>query len=1022
MVARRGAVERSAPVKRLWTQEELVEHWTLTPDELALLDNKAGATRLGFVVLLKGFRYEGKFPAGKHDVPAPVVAFLARQVGVPPTAYLEYDWRGRAIKYHRAQLREHLGVREATVADAEAVAAWLGEDILSHAHRLDQLRAAATGRFRALGLEPPTAKQLNRLVRAALHRYETRLGAATLARLTPETVAALDALVATRPAEADDAGALGKAAPGGAPPERREASAFAALRADPGAVGLASVAEEIGKLTTLRALGLPPDLFRGVGPAVLEKYRQRAGAEWPRDLRAHPAALRATLLAAFCTRRAGELVDGLVELLLHIVHRIGVRAERRVERELLDDFKRVTGKHALLFTIAEASLDRPDEPVRAVIYPAVGEQTLRELVKEYKATGPAYRRRIHTVMRASYRHHYRRLLPVILAALDFRSNNEAHRPVVEALELLKRYAGSKARTYGEAEDVPLAGVVRTGLQEFVFDAAADEATDGGRGGRRINRINYEIAVLHALRDGLRCKEIWVAGADRFRDPDEDRPADFDARRAAYYEALNQPQEAEAFVAQLQGELRAALGALDATLPTDPAVSISRSATGQGRLKVAPLAPQPAPVALERLKAELAQRWPMTSLLDMLKEADLRVGFTKHFASVAGKEQFDPATLQKRLLLCLYGLGTNTGLRRVSGAAAGAGYGELRYVRRRFVTREALRAAIAGLVDAIFAVRRPEIWGEGTTACASDSKKFAAWDQNLLTEWHVRYRGPGVMIYWHVERRAVCIHSQLKACSSSEVAAMIEGVLRHCTQMTVEKHYVDSHGQSEVAFAFTRLLGFRLLPRLKHLKRQKLYRPEAGQPDAYPNLQPVLTRPIDWDLIRRQYDELVKYATALRLGTADAEAILRRFTRANVQHPTYRALAELGKAQKTLFLCQYLSSEPLRREIHEGLNVIENWNSANGFIFYGRGGEFATNRPEQQEVAMLCLHLTQLALEFVNVLMLQRLLAAPDWADQMAPADWRGLTPLLYHHVTPYGAFALDLAARLPLDDPAESAA
>ncbi len=279
-----------------------------------------------------------------------------------------------------------------------------------------------------------------------------------------------------------------------------------------------------------------------------------------------------------------------------------------------------------------------------------------------------------------------------------------------------------------------------------------------------------------------------------------------------------------------------------------------------------------------------------------------------------------------------------------------------------------------------------------------------------------------MISWHVERRAVCIHSQLEACSSSEVAAMIEGVLRHCTQMTVEKHYVDSHGQSEVAFAFTRLLGFRLLPRLKHLKRQRLYRPEAGQPDAYPNLQPVLTRPIDWDLIRRQYDELVKYATALRLGTADAEALLRRFTRANVQHPTYTAMAELGKAQKTLFLCQYLSSEPLRREIHEGLNVIENWNSANGFIFYGRGGEFATNRPEQQEVAMLCLHLTQLALEFVNVLMLQRLLAAPDWADQMTPADWRALTPLLYHHVTPYGAFALDLAARLPLDDPAEPAA
>ncbi len=260
-----------------------------------------------------------------------------------------------------------------------------------------------------------------------------------------------------------------------------------------------------------------------------------------------------------------------------------------------------------------------------------------------------------------------------------------------------------------------------------------------------------------------------------------------------------------------------------------------------------------------------------------------------------------------------------------------------------------------------------------------------------------------MIYWHVERKSLCIYSQLRACSSSEVAAMIEGLVRHCTDMTVERNYVDSHGQSEVAFAFCHLLGFQLLPRLKGIHAQKLYRPRPGQPGAYLNLQPVLTRPINWELIANQYDEMVKFATALRIGTAEAEAILRRFPRATPQHPTYQALAELGKAVKTAFLCDYLSSVALRREIHGGLNVVENWNSVNNFVFYGKGGEISSNQPDDQELSALSLHLLQSCLVYVNTLLIQRVLAEGDWADRLTQEDFRGITPLLYQHVNTVGS-------------------
>jgi TnpA family transposase len=273
-----------------------------------------------------------------------------------------------------------------------------------------------------------------------------------------------------------------------------------------------------------------------------------------------------------------------------------------------------------------------------------------------------------------------------------------------------------------------------------------------------------------------------------------------------------------------------------------------------------------------------------------------------------------------------------------------------------------------------------------------------------------------MVYWHVEERSVCIYSQLKSCSSSEVAAMIEGVLRHETEMDVEKNYVDSHGQSEVGFAFCYLLGFELLPRLKYLKKQRLYRsrPQSdGEP--YAHIQAILTRPIQWELIAAQYDEMIKFATALRLGTADAESLLRRFTRSNVQHLTYKALAELGIALKTRFLCDYLRLESLRREIHEGLQVIEHWNSANNFILYGKGGEFASNKLEDQEIAMLSLHLLQVSLVYISTLLIQQVLSEPAWQGRLTAADLRALTPLLRAHVNPYGTFTLDMSERLPLE-------
>lgn len=81
------------------------------------------------------------------------------------------------------------------------------------------------------------------------------------------------------------------------------------------------------------------------------------------------------------------------------------------------------------------------------------------------------------------------------------------------------------------------------------------------------------------------------------------------------------------------------------------------------------------------------------------------------------------------------------------------------------------------------------------------------------------------------------------------------------------------------------------------------------------------------------------------------------------------------------------AKDLRREINDGLNVVEQWNGATDFVFFARRGEMASNRREDHEISMLSLHLIQNCMVYVNTLMIQKLLAQPHWQGKFTPRDY-----------------------------------
>lgn len=295
-------------MRREWELEDLLDCWTLEEQELALLANKSGATRLGFGLMLKYFELEARFPR-REDIPRAAVEFMAGQVKVGAALFAFYDFTSRTAVNHRKQIREYHKFEEPTVEDEDKLVVWLASDICPTEISRDRLRTALLTRCRAVQIEPPTPGRIERLLGAAESMFERQFTETTLERLSPESIEKLEELIVAEDPGAEDedesdtgeAGSSAERAPemdtdSGAGEEgaQDEDAADAGdegdkaegigggraflqeLKSDPGPLQLDTLLAEIVKLERVKAVGLPVGLFMGVSEKIVAGWRARA--------------------------------------------------------------------------------------------------------------------------------------------------------------------------------------------------------------------------------------------------------------------------------------------------------------------------------------------------------------------------------------------------------------------------------------------------------------------------------------------------------------------------------------------------------------------------------------------------------------------------------------------------------------------------------------------------------------------------------------------------------------------------
>ena len=974
-------------MKKHWSTEELQEFWKLLPEEKNLLGNKAGVQRFCYLLILKCYSTNYSFPKDVCDIPTKLLAFGLTQYNTDITLDEVTNFLKNYRNYirYKKEIRTYYGVCKFNEANHDKLNKYIHSLALETVNE-EKLEAEIMLLLKRHKIELPTSIVIKNLITKAIANVAKYLFQHIANVINPEHTCYIDNVLLQLNDETGE-------------------TLLSLLKQDSGKSKRNSIAEEINKQQILQQLQLNSTIIpEDVSFKVLKYYKRKIVSDTPQQIRSRPHHVRYALVIIFCYLKQQEVIDNLADHLINSIHKLKKKADK-MEIVLNGEVGKLSRGLDALYQVAQVAHDKPKDIIQDAIYPVVSREQLETLIKIHNLQKNRKNNIRNSVIK-SYSIHYRKQAFDIIDVLNLRSNNSS---VLDAITLVKKYQNSKREYYPVKEDIITDNLVTKNDLIFVLKSIHNDTP-------LVCRKDYEYAIFKTLKDRLKTKEVWIEGSFKYKDPATDLPKDFESNREFYYDLLNQPLSTQAFTDALKNKLAMAISRFDSTLLQNPHVRVTQR-NGKPWIKLSPLPEQIKPQNLERLKDSINSNWDVISLLDILKEVDLREHFTECFTSSGNREIISRNEIQKRLILCLFAIGTNTGLHRISSASTSdITLEELKYIKRKFINQEDLREAITTVVNGIFRIRNTEIWGEVTSACAADSRKFTSWDQNLMTEWHTRYKGAGIMIYWHVNKQSVCIYSQLKTCSSSEVASMLQGVISHGSEMMIKSQYVDSHGKSELGFALSYLLGFDLLPRYADIGTQKIYLPYEGF--NCKNIKEIVAKPINYELIREHYDELIKYATALKIGTATADSIIRQFSRSNFQHPTFKAFIELGKAVKSIFLCKYLTSLELRQEIHSGLNIVENWNSVNDFIFYGNKSEITSNTRDEQEYSMLCLHLLQVSLTYINTLLIQDILSTEPWQSQMTLEDCRGLTPLIYSHVNPYGTFELDMSKRILLKEAA----
>ena len=421
-----------------YTEKELKTFFSVSKDERIILGKvKKDKNKLGFAIVLKTHKYLGYIPDSKKKIPEAIISWIAGQLELPIQYFIEYKWKSRSFKFHLSIIRKYTKYIPYNKSEAIKIGFILNSDeILKAPIKKCDFYKQLVEKFKNHKIELPTEKKLARLFNSLYKKYINQLIDILSSRVNPELKKYLNNLIKEN---------------------KKSICLFSWIKTIPGKLGMKSILNELDKLNILNQYKSEiKTVFTDVPDEIIEYFKNRAKNEDSYDMNRHPNKIRHTLMCSLLFHQYRKITDNILNMFSKLMYRIENKTDKSIKMNLIKKIKKVYNKNCLLYNISINVRNTTAELLKKKLLDEIGEEVFDDLIEEYEyeKNMESYEKQKIEKMKVKYTIHYRQMVKPILNALEFKNTNPTYKPILEGLELIKKYIDKKGKYYPSSEGVP----------------------------------------------------------------------------------------------------------------------------------------------------------------------------------------------------------------------------------------------------------------------------------------------------------------------------------------------------------------------------------------------------------------------------------------------------------------------------------------------------------------------------------------------------------------------------------------